>query len=68
MKTSTATSIVPLLRPDALDDLAENYELAAAVSLAGSVQTRDWPQTVHDLVTIAFCLRFVARRLREGPL
>jgi hypothetical protein len=67
MKASTAANIIPLLRSDELDKLAEDYERAASVSLAGGCQ-RDWPQTVCDLVTVAFSLRYVARRLREGPL
>jgi hypothetical protein len=57
--------VVPLLRADALDKLSDDYELAAGVSLASGGQT-GWPQTVSDLLTVAFCLRYVAGRLREG--
>jgi hypothetical protein len=65
---TTAIKIIPLLRPDELDRLAGDFELALAVSLAGSTQTRDWPSTVRDLVTVAHCLRLVARLIREGRL
>jgi hypothetical protein len=60
-----AATVIPLLLcANELDRLAADYERAAAVSLVGGGQ-RDWPQTVHDLVSVAYCLRFVARHLRE---
>ena len=61
---STAPKVVPLLSATELDKLAQDYELAAAASLASGDQTR-WPQTLSDLLTVAFCLRYVARGLRE---
>jgi hypothetical protein len=64
---TTAIKIIPLLRPDELDRLASDYERAAAVSLAGSTQTRDWPATLNDLLAVAFAIRDLARRLRERP-
>jgi hypothetical protein len=65
---TTAARIIPLLRPNELDRLAGDFELAAAISLAGSTQAHDWPQTLNDLLTVAYALRFLARHLREGRL
>jgi hypothetical protein len=54
-------------RPGELDKLADDFELAAGIALAGSVQAQSWPATVRDLLLVAHCLRDVARRLRERP-
>jgi hypothetical protein len=62
---STSPKVVPRLNVTDLDELAEDYELA--ISLACKGQT-GWPQTLSDLRMISFCLRYVARRLREGQL
>jgi hypothetical protein len=56
--------VLPLLRPAALDRLAEDYGRAAAVSLANG-EKADWPHTINDLLVVAFALKFLARQVRE---
>jgi hypothetical protein len=56
--------VLPLIRPAALDKLAEDYERAAAVSLANG-EKANWPQTVNDLLVVAFALKYLARQVRE---
>jgi hypothetical protein len=62
--STTPLKVVPLLSPDNLDELADNYELAAAIAVASNGRA-DWPQTLNDLLTVAFALRYLARCLRE---